>query len=351
MVVTCNCCYRADPWCRFAYSHKSTDAGAYPSNAGVTAKWFPDKERARVSAIFDSGSKVGTALAMPVIVWLLTQFGWETPFIVCGLIGLIWVAIWWAYYRDPEKHKYVNEAELTYIREGQVKKEGIDNIQPLKWYQLFRYRNIWAMSVGFFMLNYAIYFFITWFPTYLVEERSMKLMTMGFVAMIPPLVGLVAEIIGGWFSDHLYMKGLSLTIARKVNLVGGMLLATSISFAGLVDSAIWCVVLLSVSYAGLVIAASAIWSLPGDIAPRNMTSNVGGVQNCVSNLGGILGPIVTGFVVTTTHSFIPALLISGAATLIGALTYLFWLGKIEPINPDQQESCKNTQMNVTTQFN
>ncbi|MGA9173238.1 MAG: MFS transporter [Thermoactinomyces sp.] len=312
------------------------EAGAYPSNAGVTAKWFPDKERARVSAIFDSGSKVGTALAMPVIVWLLSKFGWEVPFIVSGLIGFVWVAIWWVYYRDPEKHKYVNEAELSYIRQGQVKKEGIDNVQPLKWYQLFRYRNIWAMCIGFFMLNYAIYFFITWFPTYLVEARHMKLLTMGFVAMIPPLTGLVAELVGGWFSDYLYTKGLSITVARKINLVGGMLLASSIAFAGLVDSAVWCIVLLSISYAGLVFAACAIWSLPGDVAPRNMTSVVGGVQNCVSNLGGILGPIITGWIVATTHSFIPALLVSGAATLIGALTYLFGLGKIEPIDPDKE---------------
>jgi ACS family D-galactonate transporter-like MFS transporter len=309
------------------------ESGAYPSNAGVTAKWFPDKERARVSAIFDSGSKVGTALAMPLVVWMLTAFGWETPFIVAGLIGLVWVVIWWAYYRDPEKHKYVNQEELNYIREGQTKKEGIDNVQPMKWYELLKYRNIQAMCVGFFMLNYAIYFFITWFPTYLVEERGMQLMKMGYVSMIPPLAGLVAELFAGWFSDYLYMKGLSLTLARKINLVGGMLLATSIAFAGLVDSAVWSVVLLSVSYAGLTFAACAIWSLPGDVAPRNMTSVVGGIQNCVSNMGGILGPIVTGFLISTTHSFIPALLVSGAATLIGALTYAFWLGKIEPINP------------------
>lgn len=162
------------------------ESGAYPSNAGVTAKWFPDKERARVSAIFDSGSKVGTALAMPLVVWMLTAFGWETPFIVAGLIGLVWVVIWWAYYRDPEKHKYVNQEELNYIREGQTKKEGIDNVQPMKWYELLKYRNIQAMCVGFFMLNYAIYFFITWFPTYLVEERGMQLMKMGYVSMIPP---------------------------------------------------------------------------------------------------------------------------------------------------------------------
>ncbi|MCF8566545.1 MFS transporter [Alicyclobacillus tolerans] len=312
------------------------EAGAYPSNAGVTAKWFPDKERARVSAIFDSGSKVGTAVAMPLIVWLLAQFGWQASFVLSGALGIIWVVIWWMYYRDPEKHKYVNAAELEYIRQGQAKKDGLDKEQPLKWYQLFRYRNIWAMSVGFFTLNYAIYFFITWFPDYLVNARGMKLMTMGFVAMIPPLAGLVGELVAGWFSDYLYIKGFSLTAARKINLVGGMLLATSIAFAGLVNSAAWSIVLLSVSYVGLEFAAAAIWSLPGDIAPKNMTSVVGGVQNFVSNIGGILGPIITGFIVATTHSFVPALIVSGAATLIGAATYLFGLGKIEPINPMKQ---------------
>ncbi|WP_035452663.1 MFS transporter [Alicyclobacillus herbarius] len=309
------------------------EAGAYPSNAGVTAKWFPDKERARVSGIFDSGSKVGTAVAMPLIVLLMSHFGWQVPFIVSGLLGLVWVAVWVWYYRDPEKHRYANAEEIRYIREGQVKKEGLSAQVPMKWYELFRYRNIWAMCVGFFTLNYAIYFFITWFPDYLVNERGMKMMTMGFVAMIPPLAGLVAELVAGWTMDFLYTKGLSLTVVRKVHLVGGMIIATSIALAGLVNSAVWAVALLAISYAGLEFAACAIWSLPGDVAPANMTSTVGGIQNCASNIAGILGPIVTGAIVAAAHSFVPALLVSGAMTLIGALTYLFGLGKVEPIQP------------------
>jgi MFS transporter, ACS family, D-galactonate transporter len=318
------------------------EAGAYPSNAGVTAKWFPDNERTRVSAIFDSGSKVGTAVAMPLVVWMMTSFGWKVPFIVSGLLGLVWVALWWAYYRDPEKHKYVNQEEISYIRNGQKKKDGLNDAPPMKWYQLLRYRNIWAMCIGFFMLNYAIYFFITWFPTYLVQDRGFQLMKMGWVSMIPPLAGLIAEIAAGFLSDRLYDKGFSLTFVRKLNLVGGMLLATTIAFAGLVDSAVWSIVLLSVSYAGLTTAACAIWSLPGDVAPQNMTSMVGGMQNCVSNIGGILGPIVTGFIVSTFHSFIPALLVSGAATLIGAITYGLWLGKVEPIQPVQSNQGKSS---------
>jgi MFS transporter, ACS family, D-galactonate transporter len=302
-----------------------------PSNAGITAKWFPDSERAKVSALWDSGTKVGTAIAMPMVVWLIASYGWQIPFLLAGGLGLLWAGLWIWYYHEPEQHKKINSQELSYIRDGQAKKEGIDHVQPMKWYELLKYRNVKAMCVGFFMLNYSVYFFMTWFPAYLVQERGMKIMTMGWVAMIPPLVGIVAELFGGFFSDYIYKKTGSLTKARKINLVGGMLVATLIIFAGLTDSVIVSVALLSISYGGLVFAACAVWSLPGDIAPRNMTSVLGGLQNCVSNIGGVLGPIVTGAIIAATGSFIPALIVSGIGTLIGALTYFFGLGEIEPI--------------------
>jgi sugar phosphate permease len=183
------------------------EASVYPCSVGVTSKWFRDNERVKVTALFDSGARVGTAVTMPLVVWLMTKFSWELPFIVSGAIGVVWAVIWLWYYRDPEKHKYINQAELNYIREGQVKHDGVDNERPLKWYQLFYYRNVWMMTIGFFMLSYSIYFFITWMPTYLVQARGMKLMTMGFVAMIPPLAAIVAELFGGWLSDYLYSKG------------------------------------------------------------------------------------------------------------------------------------------------
>jgi MFS transporter, ACS family, D-galactonate transporter len=202
-------------------------------------------ERTRVSAIFDSGSKVGTAFATPFVVWMMTAFGWKVPFIVSGLLGLFWVGLWYAYYRDPEKHKYTKKAELEYICEGQAQKGDSDTKPPMKWYELLKYRNVWAMSIGFFMLNC----------------RGFQLMKMGWVSMIPPLTGLISELCAGWFSDRLYEKGHSLTFVRKLSLVGGFLLATTIAFAGLVNSAAWSIVLLSISYAGLAIAACAIWSL------------------------------------------------------------------------------------------
>lgn len=307
------------------------EAGAYPCNAGITAKWFPDHERGKMTAIFDSGSRFGTAFTMPLVVWIIATYSWHVAFIICGSLGVIWTLGWFWYYNDPDKQKYVNEEELKYIRSGQKRVNTIDAVQPMKWYELFRYRNVIAICIGFFTLNYSIYFFVTWFPMYLVQERGLSFATMGWMAMLPPLTGILSEWFGGWLLDYTYKQTKSLDIARKTNLVGGMVLATTIAFAGLSSSNTILMVLLCISYAGLSFAGSAIWCLPGDIAPQNMTSVLGGMQNCIANFGGILGPIVTGFIISSTGSFIPALGVSGALCVVGALMYLFVLKDIKPI--------------------
>lgn len=305
------------------------ESGAYPCNAGVTAKWFPSHERARVSSIFDSAAKFGAAFAMPLIVWLIAMFSWHAPFIIFGFVGLIWALLWWKFYNDPHKSKYINKAELDYINEG--KDINPDEKPRLKWYQLLKYRNIQAMCLGFFMVNYIYYFFITWFPAYLMHERGMELMTMGMVAAIPSIVAIFGEMFGGYVSDKLYMAGWSLTKARKTNLIIGMILATAVGFAGNVESDILVIVLLSISSFGCVFAAAAIWSLPGDVAPKNMVSQVAGLQNCVSNMGGAIGPLVTGFIIATTHSFQMSLYISGALAFVAILIYAFYLGEVRQI--------------------
>lgn len=307
------------------------EAGAFPCNAGIAAKWFPDRERGRITALFDSGSKFGTAFAMPLVVWIISEWGWKSSFIICGALGLIWVIGWLFVYHDPEQHPTISAEELKYIRDGQAKKEGIDKIQPMKWYKLFTYRNVQAMCIGHCTLNYAFYFFITWFPAYLMSERGLSLKEMGFVAMLPPLCGILAQWIGGWFTDYIYTKTNNLNLARKINLVGGMLLSTTIVFAGLAESTVVMVILLCISYSALTFAAAAVWSLPGDVAPRNMTSVMGGIQNTVSNIGGILGPIVTGYIIASTGSFVPALVVSGIVCGIGAFVYMFMLKDIKPI--------------------
>jgi ACS family glucarate transporter-like MFS transporter len=322
------------------------EAAAYPSNAGIAAKWFPRGERATVAGIFDSGSKFGGAIALPMIVWLMSLYGWKQTFAIVGGLGVVWAVVWWWMFREtPAQHPGVNQAELAHIRGGQAQSAAEDSTMPMKWYELFRHRNIWAMCIGFFMINYNSYFFITWLPTYLVKERHMGLLQMGFMASLPLVVSMFVEVLAGWLSDKVYKSGkFSITAIRKTFLVVGLVMASSIGFAAFAESAMMAVILLCVAKSGTTVAASQVWALPGDVAPRNMTSMVAGVQNSISNLGGVIGPIVTGAIVGATGSFVPALLFSAALIVVAILNYLFLLGKVERIEAGESKEAGTLAM-------
>ncbi|WP_409308109.1 MFS transporter [Pectobacterium sp. B1J-3] len=314
------------------------EAAAYPSNAGIAAKWFPDRERATVSGLFDSASKFGGAVAMPLIVWMIYMIDWRWTFAIIGSVGIIWVIAWYFIYAEnPEDHKKISKEEVDYIRNGQVQKHGSGTKLPMKWYQLLRYRNIWAMCLGFFTINYTSYFFITWLPTYLVQEKGMDFIKMGIVAALPLLSGMIIEVIAGWASDKIaHKKILSLTATRKLFLTIGLLMALCIGFAPLTDSVVLTVILLCIAKSGTTVAASQVWALPGDVAPKNMVSVVAGLQNTVSNMGGAVGPIITGAIVAATGSFTYALIFSAALVLLGIINYLFLMGKVEPISVEEE---------------
>ncbi|MEL7628031.1 MFS transporter [Pectobacterium aroidearum] len=319
------------------------EAAAYPSNAGIAAKWFPDHERATISGLFDSASKFGGAVAMPLIVWMIYMVDWRWTFAIVGSVGIVWVIAWYFIYAEnPEDHKKISKEEIDYIRNGQVQKHGTSTELPMKWYQLLRYRNIWAMCLGFFTINYTSYFFITWLPTYLVQEKGMDFIKMGIVAALPLLSGMIIEIFAGWVSDKItHKKILSLTATRKLFLTIGLLMALCIGFAPFTDSVVITVILLCIAKSGTTVAASQVWALPGDVAPKNMVSVVAGLQNTVSNMGGAVGPIITGAIVAATGSFTYALVFSAALVLLGIINYLFIMGKVEPIQTEDSTANQN----------
>lgn len=322
------------------------EAAAYPSNAGIAARWFPDRERATVSGLFDSASKFGGAVAMPLIVWMIAMFDWRITFLIIGSLGLFWVIAWYFIYAEnPENHKRISKEEIALIRNGQANKHGDKNIKPMKWYRLLRYRNIWAMCIGFFTINYTSYFFITWLPTYLVKDKGMDFLKMGFAAALPLICGMVFEVLAGWASDRVVdKKWLSLTATRKLFLIIGLMLALCIGFAPFTNSVYTTVALLCIAKSGTTIAASQVWALPGDVAPKNSVSIVAGLQNTVSNMGGVIGPIITGIIVSATGHFTWALVFSAALVLIGILNYLFLLGKVTPIEEDSHKLAHQTSL-------
>jgi ACS family D-galactonate transporter-like MFS transporter len=310
------------------------EAGAYPSCAKVAANWFPRSERALASSIFDSGSRIGSALSLPLVAWLIGSFGWRTSFVATGLLGIVWAVAWVMIYRDPEQHRSVTPEQLQRLQaeRGTVKAAGGPRIA---WVSLFRYRTIWGMMIGFFCLNFVIYFFITWFPTYLVKARGFSLGQLGTLGVLPALVAIPGGWLGGFTSDALYRRGWSLTAARKTCLVGGMLMSSAITLSALAPNVYVALLFFAVSYASLAFTAASIWSLPGDVAPSPAhVASIGGIQNFASNLAGIVTTTFTGVMLTITRgSFVVPLTVAGGFCLLGAAVYLFVVGKIEPLPP------------------
>ncbi len=308
------------------------EAPAYPTNAKIVSEWFPRRERAFATSIFDSGNRVGTALSLPIVSAIIAQFGWRMSFVITGALGFLWLGFWLWLYRSPSKHPWVTPEERAYIESDAPPIQGGTEGPKVRWRDLFRYRTIWGMMLGFFCLNFVIYFFSTWFPTYLIQARGFDLKKMGLVGMIPALVAVFGGYLGGYVSDRLVRSGMRLSLARKIPLVGGMFLSSSIGLSVLVESTAAAIALMSLSYASLAFAAASIWSLPADIAPtKDHVGSIGGIQNFASNLAGICISTFVGVMLAKTGGFVVPLVVAGCFSLLGAFAYLVIVPEIKPL--------------------
>lgn len=300
------------------------ESAAMPSFAKAAYNWFPRKERGIACSIFDSGSRVGSALSLPLIAWIISVMGWRGSFIITGLIGIGWALAWWFIYRDPEKYRDIApeqvEALLAERGENQASESKEAGEGKVSWADLFRYKTVWGLMIGLFCLNFAIYFFITWFPSYLMETRGFSLKALGTLGMLPALLAIPGGWLGGLTSDYLLRRGHSATFSRKLCLVGGMLLSS-------------CIALCALSYASLSFAGSNTWVIVGEIAPTpKHVASIGGIMNFAGNLAGIFITTFTGVMLTITEgSFLVPLAAAGILCILGALSYLFLVGRVEPL--------------------
>ncbi|MER5439738.1 MFS transporter [Streptomyces sp. NPDC002790] len=325
------------------------EAAAFPACTKVVERWFPRQERGTASGIYDSGARGGTLLATPVVTALIAVVGWRGSFVITGALGLIWVVFWLKMYREPREHPKVNAAELAHIEAGQAQETDApaDAPQP-RWQDLLRYRTIWGMALGFACQSFVIYFFITWFPSYLVEARGFSLLSLGILGMIPAITAFIGNFVGGWATDALVRRGHSLTLARKSCIVAGMLVSSVIGLAAVVDSSAMALILLSLSFGGVTFATSSIVTLPADVAPvstRPWASTIQGFQNSLSNLAGVASPFVIGLLYSRTGSFTGGLVAAAGVAVAGCLVYLFMVGDIEPLKVKGQPETAPAPLN------
>lgn len=311
------------------------EAPSYPCNNKIVTSWFPEKERASAIAVYTSGQFIGLAFLTPVLILIQDAMGWRGLFIISGIIGIVWALVWYLAYKDPKEHPTVSEAELDYIEEGGglvnsitiTKEEQVFSWADLK--QAFMHRKLWGVYLGQFCLGSLFIFFLTWFPTYLVEYRGLSFIKSGFLASLPFLAAFVGVLLSGFTSDALVRKGYSNEFARKTPVLIGMFLSLAIVGANYTDSTALIIFFLSLAFFGNGLA-SITWVFVSLLAPKRLIGLIGGVFNFIGGLAAAITPIVIGYL-AKDGDFKPALLYIGAMALIGFCAYLLLLGKVERI--------------------
>jgi ACS family D-galactonate transporter-like MFS transporter len=312
------------------------EAPAYPINNRVVTTWFPERERATAIGFYTSGQFVGLAFLTPVLAWLQHHYGWHMVFVSTGLLGIVWGVLWFMIYREPRQFKGANAAEIELIQQGggvvDLDRRAREKKAPFSWNDLglvMSKRKLWGVYLGQFCLTSTLWFFLTWFPTYLVKYRGMDFIKSGFLASVPFLAAFIGVLCSGVLSDFLIRRGATVGLARKLPIILGLLISTSMIGANFTDSTPWVIFFLAVAFFGNGLA-SITWSLVSTLAPVRLLGLTGGVFNFVGNLSSICTPIVIGFLVTK-DSFAPAIVYVSSLALLGALSYILLVGKVERI--------------------
>ncbi|MFY3066480.1 MFS transporter [Achromobacter xylosoxidans] len=312
------------------------EAPAYPINNRVVTTWFPEKERATAIGFYTSGQFVGLAFLTPVLAWLQHHYGWHMVFASTGLLGIVWGVLWYLIYREPRQFRGANAAEIELIQKGggvvDLDKRVTEKKAPFNWNDLglvMSQRKLWGVYLGQFCLTSTLWFFLTWFPTYLVKYRGMDFIKSGFLASVPFLAAFIGVLCSGVLSDFLVRRGATVGLARKLPIILGLLISTSMIGANFTDSTPWVIFFLAVAFFGNGLA-SITWSLVSALAPVRLLGLTGGVFNFVGNLSSICTPIVIGFLVSK-DSFAPAIVYVSSLALLGALSYILLVGKVERI--------------------
>lgn len=313
------------------------EAPAFPTNNRVVTSWFPDNERASAIGTYTSGQFIGLAFLTPALAAIQYFTGWRGLFFITGAVGIVWGFIWYRFYKDPLKHPTVNQQELDLIEQGgglinsgdTGKESGQSKFEWSNLKKVFSHRKLWGIYLGQFAVNSTLWFFLTWFPTYLVEYRGLDFLKSGFLASAPFLAAFVGVLSSGFLSDFMIKKGFSIGVARKTPVITGLLLSISIIGANYVESTPLIIFFMCLAFFGNGFA-SITWIFVSTLAPRNLVGLTGGVFNFIGGLASIVVPIVIGFLVSDGN-FKPALLFIGMLGFMGVLSYIFLVGKVERI--------------------
>ena len=297
------------------------ESAVFPASIKAVAEWFPKKERALATGIFNAGTNIGAILAPLVVSWIVGIWGWRAAFIGIGALGFIWLALWLAIYRKPEEHPSVTKAELAYIRS-----DPPESTPRTKWIDLLPLRQTWTFIVGKFLIDPVWWFYLFWLPAFLQRRHGLTLKEIGIPIMVVYLISDVGSVAGGWLSSWMIKRGKTINAARKLAMLICAIAVIPVVFAARIES-MWTVVFLI----GLATAAhqgfsANLFTLTSDLFPSRAVGSVVGMGGMAGAIGGLLIAKIVGHVLQRTGSY-------EVPFLIAASAYLLALGLIQILTP------------------
>ncbi|PMS16920.1 MFS transporter [Trinickia dabaoshanensis] len=317
----------------------AAEAPSFPGNSRIAAAWFPSHERGLAAAIFNSAQYFATVLFAPIMGWLVHRHGWESAFVFMGAVGVACACVWLRVVHGPKDHPSISESELRYLEEGgalvaldacrgATKPKQVDTWACVK--ELLANRMLLGIYIGQYCITTLTYFFLTWFPVYLVQQRGMTILNAGFVASLPAICGFLGGVVGGWLSDRMSRSGFSLSVARKTPIVVGMLMSMSMVACSYIEANVLVVIVMSLAFFGKGVGALG-WAVVSDTSPREAAGLSGGLFNTFGNMAGITTPIAIGYIVQATGSFAGALVFVSANAAMAIVSYVFVVGEIKRV--------------------
>lgn len=298
--------------------------------------WFPIKERARAIGINQAGGPLGGALAGPIVGFLALWLGWRVAFVVIAAMGLIWAVCWYRLATStPVEHPKVTAEEIAEINfEREVPVTAPSDAPRTPVLQIILQRSVLVTGISLFCYNYILYFFMTWFPSYLIDAKGIDLKSMSIVTALPWLVGTFGFLGGGLLIDYIYKRTHRRLFSRKVVLVTCLLIAACcIALTGQVESVTQSVIVMTVAVGFLMLTAPAYWSLIQDAVPDHQVGTAGGFMHGLANLSGIVAPTATGIIIQTSGTYSSGFALAGALGIVGAVIVALFVGESKSKSP------------------
>jgi ACS family hexuronate transporter-like MFS transporter len=302
------------------------EAGVFPASIKTVAEWFPKKERALATGIFNAGTNVGAIVTPLVVPWITVHWGWRSAFLLTGALGFVWLIFWLMLYRKPEEHPRLSRAELDYICS-----DPSPTVTKIEWFRLITYRQTWAFVVGKFMIDPIWWFYLFWVPDFLQRKHGVAFIRIGVPILVIYLMADVGSVAGGWFSSWLIHHGKSINLARKSAMLVCAICVVPIVFAYRVHSMWDAVLLIGLAAAGHQGFSANLFTLTSDTFPAQAVGSVVGMGGMAGAIGGMLIAKIVGYTLQWTGSYMVPFLMAGCAYLLALAAIQILTPKLEPV--------------------